>query len=302
MDELRPEDRLPEIEPGASLMSLETPQDQDEARLYAVDTPLGLVFWLAVAWLGLVAGATLVAPWLPLPDPDDQNLHNQLAAPLSSGHLLGTDGLGRDILSRLVHGARTTLTISGAAVAAGLMVGGALGLAAGYLRGPVDVVVGWLSNVVLAFPGLVLLLMFVGYAGQNMPPIIIGIALLSAPAYARLARAAALTVSQYDYVLAAQAIGAGPGRILRTEILPGVVRPLGAFALVMLGIVIVLETSLAFLGLSVAGPTWGEMVSQGRPHLSTATHPVVAPSVMVFLTVLATNIAGDTLRARFAAL
>lgn len=260
---------------------------------------LGVVFWLAVAWLVLLAGAAFTVAWLPLPDPDDQNLHNRLADPLSDGHLLGTDGLGRDILTRLLYGARATLTIGAAAVGAGILIGGTLGLAAGYLRGPVDAVVGWLNNLVLAFPGLVLLLLLVAFAGQTMPPVIIGIAVLSAPAYARVARATALTVSQNDYVLAAQALGARRRRILRTDILPEVARPLAAFALVMLGVVIVLETSLAFLGLSVAGPSWGETIAQGRTHLSSATHPVVAPSILVFVTVLAANIVGDTLRSRF---
>jgi peptide/nickel transport system permease protein len=264
--------------------------------LHTEDDRLGLAFWLSVTWLLLLAGAAVCAAWLPLPDPEDQDLHNQLADPLTSGHILGTDGLGRDLLSRLLHGSATTLTISGVAVAVGTVLGGTLGLAAGYLRGPVDAVVGWLSNVVLAFPSLVLLLLFVAVAGRTMPPIIIGIAVLSAPAYARVARATALKVSENDHVLAAKVLGARRRRILRTEILPEVARPLAAFALVMLGVVIVLETSLAFLGLSVDSASWGETIAHGRSHLPTAAHPVVAPSVLVFLTVFSTNVVGDTLR------
>lgn len=264
----------------------------------ARDSRLGVAFWLAVGWLTLLTAAVGSAPWLPVPDPDEQDVLHRLAEPLSPGHLLGTDGLGRDILARVLDGARTTLTISAVAVVVGTLLGGTLGLAAGYLRGPVDAVVRWLNNVVLAFPGLVLLLLLVAFAGQTMPTIIIGIAVLSAPAFARVARATALSVSENDHVLAAQVLGASRRRILRTEILPEVARPLGAFALVMLGVVLILETSLAFLGLSVPGASWGETIAHGRTHLSTASHPVVVPSIMVFLTVLAANIVGDTLRSR----
>lgn len=260
---------------------------------------LGVAFWLAVGWLGLLGLAALTASWLPVDDPDAQNLQNRLAAPLSSGHLLGTDGLGRDILSRLVHGARLSLTISGAAVVLGLVAGGSIGLVAGFLRGPVEAAVVWVTNVVLAFPGLVLLLGLVAFTGPDLPAIILGIAVLSMPAYARVARASTLAVTQNDYVVAARAIGATRRRVLLHEILPGVARPLAAFGLVMLGVLLVLESSLAFLGLSVDAPSWGAAIAQGRQHLSTTTHPVVVPSVVVFLTVLAANLVGDVLRSRF---
>lgn len=271
----------------------------DEAAAVGSDQRLGLAFWLAAGWLVVSALAALTAPWLPLDDPDAQNIGDRLAPPLSESHVLGTDGLGRDLLSRVVFGARLSLAISSAAVVVGAVVGGSLGVVAGFFRGPLDAVVGWLTNVVLAFPGLVFLLGLVAFVGRDLTAITVGIAVLSAPAYARVARASTMTVAQNDYVLAARVLGATRRRVLWREILPGVVRPLAALALAMLGVLLVLESSLAFLGLSVDAPGWGETIATGRQHLSTTIHPVLVPSVVVFLTVLATNLVADVLRSRF---
>jgi peptide/nickel transport system permease protein len=261
----------------------------------------GVVFWLAVGWLGLVAVVAATARWLPLADPDDQDLVHRLAPPFTAGHLLGTDGLGRDILSRLAFGAQVSVLISVSAVAIGLVVGGAIGLAVGFVRGWVDSVTMWAVNVVLAFPGLVLLLGLVAFVGQSLTAITLVVGFLSVPIYARVARATTLAVSQREYVLAARVLGASNRRIMVEEVLPNVVPPLAAFALVALGVVIVLEGSLAFLGLSVEAPnpTWGSMIAEGRQHLSTTTHLAFIPSVVMFLTVLAVNFVGDVLRSRF---
>jgi peptide/nickel transport system permease protein len=261
----------------------------------------GVVFWVALAWLGLVVLAAVMAPWLPLPDPDDQDLVDRLAPPLSEGHLLGTDGLGRDILSRLAFGARVSLLIGCCSVAIGMVVGGGIGLAVGFLRGWIDGVVAWLLDVILAFPGLVLLLGLVAFVGQSLGAITLVVGFLSVPVYARVARATTLTVAEREHVLAARVLGASRLRIMGTEILPNVALPLAAFGFVALGVVIVLEGSLAFLGLSVKTPdaTWGSMIAEGRRHLSTTTHVAFVPSVVMFLTVLAVNFVGDVVRSRF---
>lgn len=261
----------------------------------------GLLFWSAGAWLGFVVFVAVTASWLPLADPEDQNLRNKLALPGSPGHLLGTDGLGRDILARLVFGARVSLIISLAAVTIGMVVGGGLGLLVGYLRGKVEVLTMWAVNVVLAFPGLVLLLAIVTYVGQSLMAITLVVGFLSVPTYARVARATTLAVSQREYVLAARALGASDRRIMLSEILPNAVLPVAAFGLVALGVVIVLEGSLAFLGLSVEtpDPTWGSMIAEGRHHLDETTHLSLVPSIVMFLTVLAVNFVGDSLRSRF---
>jgi peptide/nickel transport system permease protein len=258
----------------------------------------GVVFWLALGWLVFVVLVALTAPWLPLRDPDDQNLVDRLAPPLTDGYLLGTDGLGRDILARLAFGARVSLVISFAAVSIGMVVGGTIGVAVGYLRGWFDSVTMWAVNVIVAFPGLVLLLGLVAFVGQSLLAITLVVGFLSVPVYARVARASTLAVAQRDYIRAARVLGASSGRIMFREILPNVVLPVAAFGFVALGVVIVLEGSLAFLGLSVSTPdaTWGSMIAEGRQHLSTTTHLAFVPSVVMFLTVLAVNFVGDTLR------
>jgi peptide/nickel transport system permease protein len=260
-----------------------------------------VLFWLAVGWLGLVVVVAATARWLPLSDPDDQDLVHRLAPPFTAGHLLGTDGLGRDVLSRLAFGAQVSVIISVSAVSIGMVVGGAIGLAVGFVRGWVDSVTMWAVDVVLAFPGLVLLLGLVAFVGQSLTAITLVVGFLSVPIYARVARATTLAVSQREYVLAARVLGARKRRIMVEEILPNVVPPLAAFALVALGVVIVLEGSLAFLGLSVEAPnpTWGSMIAEGRQHLSTTTHLAFIPSVVMFLTVLAVNFVGDVMRSGF---
>jgi peptide/nickel transport system permease protein len=261
----------------------------------------GVVFWTATAWLALVVVLAVTASWLPLPDPEDQDLANRLAPPFSDGHVLGSDGLGRDVLSRLVFGARVSLIISLAAVSIGTLVGGTIGMAVGYARGRVDGVVMWAMNVLLAFPGLVLLLGLVAFVGQSLLAITLVVGFLSVPTYARVARASTLSVAQREYVLAARALGASKWRILRREILPNVVLPVAAFGMVALGVVIVLEGSLAFLGLSVKAPdpTWGSMIAEGRRHLEETAHLSLVPSAVMFLTVLAVNFVGDALRSHF---
>jgi peptide/nickel transport system permease protein len=261
----------------------------------------GVLFWLATAWLVLVVVVAITASWLPLADPEDQDLANRLAGPFTEGHLLGTDGLGRDVLARLAFGARVSLIISLAAVSIGMVVGGSIGMVVGYLRGRVEGVVMWAINVLLAFPGLVLLLGLVAFVGQSLTAITLVVGFLSIPTYARVARATTLTVAQREYVLAARSLGASRGRILVREIMPNVVLPVAAFGLVALGVVIVLEGSLAFLGLSVKAPdpTWGSMIAEGRRHLEQTAHLSLVPSTVMFLTVLAVNFVGDSLRSRF---
>jgi peptide/nickel transport system permease protein len=286
------------VPPGAAGTGLAVPGARAAARRRR---GRGALFWLATAWLGLVVVVAITASWLPLADPEDQDLANRLAGPFTAGHLLGTDGLGRDILSRLAYGARVSLIISVAAVSIGMVVGGSIGMVVGYVRGRAEGVVMWAINVLLAFPGLVLLLGLVAFVGQSLTAITLVVGFLSIPTYARVARATTLTVAQREYVLAARSLGASRGRILVREILPNVVLPVAAFGLVALGVVIVLEGSLAFLGLSVKAPdpTWGSMIAEGRRHLDQTAHLSLVPSIVMFLTVLAVNFVGDALRSRF---
>lgn len=261
----------------------------------------GVLFWIAVAWLVVVVVVAVTASWLPLADPDKQHPADRLARPFTSGYLLGADGLGRDVLSRLAFGARVSLIISLSAVGIGMLVGGSLGMVVGYLRGRLEGVVMWALNVILAFPGLVLLLGLVAFVGQSLLAITLVVGFLSIPTYARVARATTMSVAQREYVTAARALGAGRTRILLREILPNVALPVAAFGMVAVGVVIVLEGSLAFLGLSVKAPapTWGAMIAEGRPHLTKTIHLSLIPSIAMFLTVLSVNFVGDVLRRRF---
>jgi peptide/nickel transport system permease protein len=257
-------------------------------------------FWLAVFWLAIVAFCAMFADWLPLRDPLDPVIANRLDGPLS-GSLLGADGLGRDIFSRLVHGSRVSVVIGLTAVTIGMIVGGALGIIAGYFRGHFERALMAVLDVILAFPWLVLLLALVAFIGQSLLAISIAIGFLWIPAYARVARANTLSVVQREYVLAAKAMGASTTRILVREVLPNVVLPLLAYGLVAMGLVIIVESALAFLGLSVEAPqpTWGGMISEGKRHLATAVHVALIPSITMFLTVLSLNFVGDRLRSRF---
>lgn len=288
-------------EPAAAGNPQLTPPPVGLRKLTGGKRKRGIAFWLAIAWLALVFFVAITASWLPLADPLATDIGNRLAEPGQGGHLLGADGLGRDVLARLAHGSRVSLIVSFVTVAIGMTIGGMLGLIVGYFRGWVERVVMAVVDVMLAFPGLVLLLGLLAFVGQSLLIISVTIGVLSIPRYTRVARANALAVSQREFVLAAKAMGAKHTRILFRELLPNVVLPVAAFGLVVVALVIVLEGSLAFLGLSVKQPTptWGSMIAEGKRYLT--TNPMIAaiPSAVMFLTVLAFNFVGDSLRSLF---
>jgi peptide/nickel transport system permease protein len=259
---------------------------------------LGIVFWMAIGWITLVFAVALLADLLPLADPSRQTLVARLALP-SAAHLLGTDALGRDILSRVIYGARASLGIGLIAPLFATLIGTVVGMAAGYFRGWFETVFIGATDVLLAFPPLVLALAIVAYLGQSVTNVIIVLAVLTAPAVTRVARAATLAVRERDFVTAARALGASHTRILRREILPNILLPIGAFFLVLVAVTIVAEGILSFLGLGVPppAPSWGSMVADGRESLEDAAHPAFVPAGVMFLTVLAFNLVGDTLRA-----
>lgn len=257
-------------------------------------------FWIATAWLIIVAFCALFADLLPVRDPLDPVIANRLNGPLTT-NLLGADGLGRDMLARLVHGSRVSVVIALTAVSIGMIIGGTLGILAGYFRGHFERALMAVLDTILAFPWLVLLLALVAFIGQSLFAIAAAIGFLWIPAYARVARANTLSVVQREYVLAAHAMGASTARILFREVLPNVILPVLAYGLVAMGLVIIVESALAFLGLSVEAPqpTWGGMISEGKRHLATSVHVALVPSITMFLTVLSLNYVGDRLRSRF---
>jgi peptide/nickel transport system permease protein len=257
----------------------------------------------ASAWLIVLASLAAIAPWLALDDPARIDLSSRNAAP-GPAHWLGTDALGRDLLARVLHGARVSLLVGLAAPAIGLALGGAIGLLAGFRRGWLDRIVGVLVDALLAFPALILALIVGVYVGRGVGSMIATLAVLSVPACARVARSAALAVSQLEYVEAARAGGSSELRILWRHVIPNALPRLATFALLLIAVMIVVEGALGFLGLGVAppAPSWGGMIAEGRAQLEDAPHVCLAPAAALFATVLALNVLGESLYGRGGAL
>jgi peptide/nickel transport system permease protein len=258
---------------------------------------LGLVFWFAVVWIGLVFLAALAADILPLADPAKMSLL-QRRQPPSVAHLFGTDHLGRDMLARTVYGSRVSLSVGLISAFLGLLAGGILGLLAGYFRGRFENLTMASMDVLLAFPPLVLALAIIAYLGQSVVNLTLTLALLSVPTATRVARATTLAIAEREFVLAARALGASHLRIMLRELLPNVILPLTVFTLIAVAVLIVAEGALSFLGLGVPPPTpsWGSMMAEGREQLDVAPHIAFIPAIVMFLTVLSFNLVGDTLR------
>jgi peptide/nickel transport system permease protein len=276
------------------------------AALTEVSAPrkkLGWFFWVCLGWIAVVVLLGIVANALPLPNPNFQD-YNAINAGPSGAHLLGTDDLGRDILSRVIYGARVSIIVGFGSIAIGLLLGGVPGMVAGYRRGIVDTVVNAASYVLLAFPALVAVIAIVTFWGHALWKITLIIGIASAPLLFRLIRAATLSYATRDFVMAARTLGARDRRILAREILPNILPAVVSFSLIGVATVIVLEGTLAFLGLSVPGPTasWGNMLNESRSYI-TGTQInlslVLSPAVAMFSFLLALNLVGDRLRQHF---
>src|ERR1700690_4651739 len=259
---------------------------------------LGLLFWMAIGWMLFVFAVAILAPVLPLPSPTDMDMLER-RAPVSVEHWFGTDGLGRDELARLIFGARISLTVGLCAPVIGVLIGGALGILAGYFRGRLESLIVGSMDVLLAFPPLILALAVTAYLGQSLLNLTCILGVLGIPAFMRVARAATLTLARREFVIAAQALGATHARILLRELLPNVFLPLLAFFLLGVAVTIVVEGALSFLGLGVPPPisSWGSMIGEGRESLEIAPRLAFLPAITMFLTVLSFNLVGDTLRA-----
>ena len=248
--------------------------------------------WLALAGLGALL-APLLAPAGPLSAATEQSL-----SPPSLSNPLGTDLLGRDILVRLVWGGRWTLGMAVLAMAITVGLGLPTGLVAGYLGGRVDSVIMRIVDALLAFPGLLLAMAVVAILGTGMGSVAVAVGLATAPAYARVARSAAMDVRSQPYVEADRALGSGPARTLIRHILPNTAAPLIAFAATQLGWVLLNSAALNFLGLGAppGAPEWGSMLEAGRGYLRDAPWVSGFPGLTLTLTVLAANVLGDGLQ------
>jgi peptide/nickel transport system permease protein len=253
--------------------------------------------------VAVVFGAAFGAPWLTAWDPTEQDITNRLKPPGSpdpSGrmHLLGTDHLGRDLLARVIFGARPALMVGFAAVAISGILGMVVGLLSGYFGGRTDDVFMRLADIQLAFPFILLAIAVIGVLGPSLPVIIVVIGVSSWVVYARVVRGSVLSLREREFVQAALALGSRDGRILLRHILPNALTPWLVVATLDMARVIVIESALSFLGLGVQPPTptWGGMLADGRVYISTAWWLATFPGLAILVTVLGINLFGDGLR------
>ncbi|MGE0878422.1 MAG: ABC transporter permease [Acidimicrobiia bacterium] len=258
--------------------------------------------WLCGLWLTVVALSAILAGVLPLSESKDVSktlLEPVLVRPdLLSKHPLGTDKQGLDILGGLVYGARVSLVVGLGAAFIGMTIGSLIGISAGYFKGRFDAVVGLLSDSMLAFPPLILLLAMVSVLQPSVRNVTIALAVLGIPTYIRLSRANTILFSEREFVLAARSLGAKSRRIIFRELLPNVLLPVLSFAFVGVALLIVAEASLSFLGLSIKrpNPTWGNMIAAGQDNFDKHPHLVFVPGTILFITVYALNRVGDKAR------
>lgn len=255
---------------------------------------VGLVILLLL--VGMSAASSVTARY----DPDKTSLVNALQRP-SIAHWMGTDQLGRDVWTRVIYGGRVSLFASVAAVAGSLAVGVPLGIVGGYWGRIVDTFIMRCTDIMLAFPPILLALSIAAAMGSGLGPAIVAAVVVSVPSYVRIARADTLVLRESVYVEAARAIGAGNGRIIRSHIVPNMATTIVVQATLQLASVLLLIASLGFLGLGVQPPTseWGTMVADGRSYLRSATYLTALPGGVLILAVLAFNLVGDGLRDGF---
>jgi peptide/nickel transport system permease protein len=264
---------------------------------WAVLRRLNISTWFGVALVAALILAAIFAPLLATHDPDAQNIIMYLSPP-SPDNILGTDQFGRDVYSRLLFGARYSLTIGFLAIVIALIVGSLIGMIAGYAGGKTDIILMQIMDVVLAFPSLILGLALVALMGATLTNIVIAIAFTAIPAFARIARAGVITQRDREYVQACHAMGFSDQRILFRHILPAISPEIMVMASLWMATAVRTEASLAFIGLGLAPPTptWGGMVREGFDNILSSFHLALFPSLAILLLVLALNLIGDGLR------
>jgi peptide/nickel transport system permease protein len=252
---------------------------------------------LGIGIIALTAFAAIAGPWLVPYDPNTQWLAQRLQGP-SWTHLLGLDELGRDILARLLGGARISLFVGLSVVSVSASLGILIGAVAGYAGGRVDNIVGRVMDVLLAFPGILLAIALVAVLGPSLTNVVLALVVIGWVGYARLVRGQVLKVRELEYVQAARALGAPVSRILWRHVIPATLPAVTVQATIGMAGSIIAEASLSFLGLGVQPPTpsWGTMLDAGRAHLFDAPHLTIFPGVAIALLVLGFNFVGDALR------
>ena len=253
---------------------------------------------IAGGFVLLLVSAAILAPWIAPYDVENYFDYEQLNARPSLAHWFGVDPLGRDIFSRILMGARISLTAGFVSVIIGALVGTALGLVAGYREGWWDRVIMRLCDVLFAFPGILLAIGIVAILGGGMTNVIIAVAIFSIPTFARLVRGNTLSLKHLTYVEAARSVGASGWTIVMRHIFPGTIATVVVYFSLRIGTSIITAASLSFIGMGAQPPTpeWGAMLNEARADMMTSPHVAIFPSLAIFFTVLAFNLLGDGLR------
>jgi peptide/nickel transport system permease protein len=256
--------------------------------------------WLA-AGVVIVLGVALLAvlaPALPLADPNRTQPSRRLAPPFAPGYPFGSDHLGRDLLSRVIWGARVSLAVGVLATLLAMAAGTAVGLITGFYGGVTDNLVMRGIDLIMAFPYILLAMLLVASLGPGLVNAMIAVALVNVSFYARGVRGAVLLLREQEFVEAARAVGSTEGRILRRHVLPGIVGPILVFVSMNIGVMITESAGLSFIGLGAQPPTadWGTMLADGRQFITVAAHVAAIPGLAIFILVLGCNLVGDGLR------
>lgn len=261
-----------------------------------------LAIIVPAAAVALVTLACFVAPLvLPIPKPTGGNVVEAYLPAFSRGHLLGTDPNGNDILARILYGGRNSLFVAVTVNVVGIAVGGTSGALSAYFGGAADMVIMRVFDVFIAFPALVLILAVAQSLGPSKLNTIMALSFFSIPATARISRASTLSLCEQPFIAAAKLCGTSWRCTLLRHIAPNIAPQLLTFAILGMGLIIVIEGALSFLGLGIAppAPSWGNMIAEGQASLSATPMLVIWPSLVLFVTVLAFNLLGDALRARW---
>lgn len=266
----------------------------------------GWRLWLSGGWLGFLALAALLAPWISPQDPLAQDLFTSRLPPFwmdgaEPGYWLGSDSLGRDVLSRILYGARVALAVALIAGTATCLIGATLGIIAGYFRGWPDAIISRLVDIWMSFPPVLFAILLIAVLGTGLTSIIIAVVIIDWTRFARVIRAEAMTQGVMDYVASAQVAGRTRIGTMFAEILPNVLPTMVALLTLEMGIAVIVEAILSFVNLSIStdSPTWGGMIAEGRISIHQAWWVLVFPLIALFLTVLSFSQLGEGLKDRF---
>jgi peptide/nickel transport system permease protein len=272
------------------------------ARPRARGRARNLRIWLPAGFLVLLAAACFLWPLVyPVPKPTGGSILTSGLPPLSPGHIFGTDPVGNDIFSRILHGGQVSFEVGFSVTAIGLVIGGLLGMAAGYWGGAADAVIMRVLDVLIAFPALVLALAIAEGLGPSELHVIWALSFFSVPAFGRVARGATIALRERTFMLAARLSGTRGHRVITRHVIPNIAPQLLTFSLLGIGVAMILEGALSFLGLGIPlpEPSWGSMIAYGQQTISASPDLVLIPSAFLFATVVSLNVLGDALRERW---